>query len=97
MYETNPCKGTPFSTFELDEGEVKKLKFSNNGQNLLCTTESGYFILDAYFGEKKQKFEPLVTPESGISLEGSFTPDSQYFLSGCEDEVHQYKYGKPDM
>eukprot|EP00826_Nyctotherus_ovalis_P007234 TRINITY_DN11795_c0_g1_i4.p1 TRINITY_DN11795_c0_g1~~TRINITY_DN11795_c0_g1_i4.p1 ORF type:complete len:220 (+),score=55.18 TRINITY_DN11795_c0_g1_i4:592-1251(+) len=87
LYETNPCKGTPFSTFELEEGEVKKLKFSNNGQNLLCTTESGYCILDAYSGEKKQKFEPLVTPESGVSLEGCFTPDSQYFICGSEDGV----------
>ena len=87
LYETNPCKGVPFSTFELDEGEVRQLKFSGNGQSLLCATDSGYCILDAYSGEKKQKFEPLVTPESGITLEGSFTPDSQYFMCGSEDGV----------
>lgn len=85
LYEVSPCKGIPFSTFELDEGEVRRIKFSNNGQNLLCATESGYCILDAYLGEKKQKFEPLVTPESGVALEGSFTPDSQYFMCGSED------------
>ena len=85
LYEANPCKEMPFSTFVLEEGEIKRIKFSNNGQYLACATDSGFYVLDAYSGEKKQKFEPLVSPESGISLEGSFSPDSQYFSCGAED------------
>jgi len=85
LYEANPCKDVPFSTFTLEEGEIKRLKFSNNGQYLMCATDNGFHILDAYSGEKKQKFEQLVSPEAGICLEGSFSPDSQYFVCGAED------------
>ncbi len=85
LYEANPCKDVPFSTFALEEGEIRRMKFSNNGQYLMCGTDSGFHILDAYSGEKKCKFEPLVSPESGGCLEGSFSPDSQYFTSGSED------------
>ena len=85
LYEANPCKDVPFSTFSLEEGEIKRMKFSNNGQYLMCCTDSGYHILDAYTGDRKIKFEPLVSPESGGCLEGGFTPDSQYFACGSED------------
>ena len=85
LYDAATCQDTPFSTFMLEEGEIKRIKFSNNGQHVMCSTDSGYHILDAYTGEKKCKFEPLISPESGTCLEGSFSPDSQYFTCGSED------------
>ncbi|XP_069792699.1 WD repeat-containing protein 82 isoform X2 [Narcine bancroftii] len=85
------CQG-PFATFKMQYErtcEWTGLKFSNDGKLMLVSTNGGMVrLIDAFKGAVLQTFGGY-NNHKGISLEASFTPDSQFVMIGSEDgKVH---------
>lgn len=85
------CQG-PFATFKMQHErtcEWTGLKFSNDGKLMLVSTNGGMVrLIDAFKGAVLQTFGGF-NNSKGISLEASFTPDSQFVMIGSEDgKVH---------
>jgi len=86
-YEKGPFKALPLPT---DAGPVTvtQIKFSLSGEDLLVTSERRIHVMDAFDGRIKHIFSP-VPPAAhvglGTPLEASFSPDSQFVLSGGGD------------
>eukprot|EP00111_Clytia_hemisphaerica_P018086 TCONS_00053506-protein len=91
LYDLRTFDKGPFATFNLpqaDNGvELSGIKFSNDGKKILVSTTSGLvYLLDAFQGNLLHTFMGLSTPGSGaVFLEVSFSPDSQYVLSGSSN------------
>jgi len=95
LYDLRSFEKGPFSTFKfrLESGcDWTGIKFSLDGKLMMLTTNGAVIrIVDAYEGK------PLYTlagyqNNKGIPIEASFTPDSQFVLSGSSDgKVHVYK------
>lgn len=84
LYSIDDCETGPFKDWRRDYNEIKMMKFSNDGQYiLLATSDNSIILLDAYEGLEKQKFTNF-SNESSI-IECSFTPDSQFVISGSEN------------
>ncbi|MBN3311830.1 WDR82 protein, partial [Atractosteus spatula] len=84
--------GGPFATFKLQYDrnfEWTGLKFSNDGKLILVSTNGGALrLLDAFKGAVLHSFGGY-NNSKGVTLEASFTPDSQFVLIGSEDgKIH---------
>ncbi|KAM7422791.1 hypothetical protein PAMA_010706 [Pampus argenteus] len=88
------CQQGPFATFKLQYDrtcEWTGLKFSNDGKLILLSTNGGALrILDAFKGAVLHSFGGY-NNSKGVTLEASFTPDSQFVMIGSEDgKIHMW-------
>ncbi|XP_030275242.1 twinfilin-2b isoform X3 [Sparus aurata] len=92
LYDLRAFDKGPFASFETRFNRVcdwTGLKFSNNGKQILVTTNGGMIrVLNAFSGAVLHTFSGY-NNSKGISLEACFTPDSQFVMIGSEDgRVH---------
>jgi WD40 repeat protein len=81
LYDMEKYEEGCFANWKFDCPEIKILKFSNNGDYILCATaESHIFIIDSYQGQKISEISNYSNDNSII--ESSFTPCSQFVISG---------------
>lgn len=93
FYDIRNYEKGPFNQVKFEEKSPsfrcwKSLKFSPDGKQMLITTNTeAIYILDAFTGQLLNKLtigspatEPIELPS-----EASYSPDSQYILSGSED------------
>eukprot|EP00667_Euglena_gracilis_P014669 EG_transcript_15208 len=88
LFDTRHIDQGPFATFA-GQGDpsldVMHLRFSPDGNRLLCATNENYlFLLDAFNGRHVQQYTDHQNG-SGCSLEPSFTADGKFVASGSED------------
>ncbi|KAF2238900.1 WD repeat-containing protein-like protein [Viridothelium virens] len=108
LYDSRNYDKAPFASFETRDFEQKytpqtagrewsKLEFSNDGRNLLLSTNSGagHFVLDAFDGVLRwfcaidsgsgPSGRTSPSDKGGIAGQGDacFSPDGRYLLSGC--------------
>ncbi|KAI9667532.1 MAG: member of Set1p complex, histone methyl transferase [Bathelium mastoideum] len=108
LYDARNYDKAPFASFDTREFEQRytpqsagrdwnKLEFSNDGRNLLLSTNSGagHFVLDAFDGalrwfcsqDSTAGTSGRTSPgeKGGIAGQGDacFSPDGRYLLSGC--------------
>jgi COMPASS component SWD2 len=91
LYDLKSFDKGPFATFNVRQDmagiEWTGLKFSNDGKLLLLTTNTSQIIvLDAFSGNELHRLTGHQNLK-GINLEASFTPDSQFVLSGSDDGI----------
>ena len=87
LYDLRTFDQGPFVTFVIKTREVDftGMKFSPDGKYiLLSTSENLIFLIDSFEGHKLQEFATFVNRQNS-TLEASFSPDSQFVLSGSED------------
>uniref|UniRef100_A0A674AS04 WD repeat domain 82 n=1 Tax=Salmo trutta TaxID=8032 RepID=A0A674AS04_SALTR len=82
----------PFATFKLQYDrtcEWTGLKFSNDGKLILVSTNGGALrLLDAFKGAVMHSFGGYNNSKA-VTLEASFSPDSQFIMIGSEDgKIH---------
>ncbi|KAM4582925.1 WD repeat-containing protein 82-like [Fundulus diaphanus] len=92
LYDTRAFDKGPFACFDVRLNRVcdwTGLKFSNDGKLILiCTNGGAVRILNAFSGSVLHTFTGY-NNSKGVSLEASFTPDSQFVMIGSEDgRVH---------
>uniref|UniRef100_A0A8C5HK47 Twinfilin n=1 Tax=Gouania willdenowi TaxID=441366 RepID=A0A8C5HK47_GOUWI len=92
LYDLRSFDKGPFATFKLQYDrtcEWTGLKFSNDGKLILLSTNGGALrVLDAFKGVVLHSFGGYNNTK-GVTLEASFTPDSQFVMIGSEDgKVH---------
>uniref|UniRef100_A0A3B3ZPA4 Twinfilin n=1 Tax=Periophthalmus magnuspinnatus TaxID=409849 RepID=A0A3B3ZPA4_9GOBI len=92
LYDLRSFDKGPFATFKLQYErtcEWTGLKFSNDGKLILLSTNGGALrILDAFKGAVLHSFGGYNNGK-GVTLEASFTPDSQFVMIGSEDgKIH---------
>lgn len=96
LYDLRSFEKGPFSTFRLPmeptTGEqYANLKFSPNGKQMMLTKigDPEIRILDAFKGTPLHQLAGHQLTKRSLSLEASYTPDSQYIISGSENgRVH---------
>lgn len=92
LYDLRSFDRGPFSTFKLqqEKGDAQwtSLKFSPDGKLILITTSGNCIrLIDAFQGTPLQTF--MGQNAKGLSLEASFSPDSQFVFSGASTgKVH---------
>uniref|UniRef100_A0A8D3AZM6 Twinfilin n=1 Tax=Scophthalmus maximus TaxID=52904 RepID=A0A8D3AZM6_SCOMX len=92
LYDLRSFDKGPFATFKIQYDrtcEWTGLKFSNDGKLILLSTNGGALrILDAFKGVVLHSFGGY-NNSKGVTLEASFTPDSQFVMIGSEDgKIH---------
>uniref|UniRef100_T1HIB0 WD repeat-containing protein 55 homolog n=2 Tax=Rhodnius prolixus TaxID=13249 RepID=T1HIB0_RHOPR len=92
LYDIRSIDKGPFITFQqfvTKEDDWTALKFSSNGRTLLISSTSAYIrLVDAFHGTPLQTFTGHLNNHS-TPVEASFSPDSQFVLSGSSDgRVH---------
>uniref|UniRef100_A0A8C6UM52 Twinfilin n=1 Tax=Neogobius melanostomus TaxID=47308 RepID=A0A8C6UM52_9GOBI len=92
LYDLRAFDKGPFASFETLFNRVcdwTGLKFSNNGKQILISTNGGMIrVLNAFTGAVLHTFYGY-NNSRGIPLEACFTPDSQFVMIGSEDgRVH---------
>jgi WD40 repeat protein len=84
LYETEWISKGHFKIFKLEEPEIKQLKFTPDGQHLICTTSDNLIlVLDAYEGHIIHRLTGEIS-ENDIYLKIDISADSQYVASGTE-------------
>jgi len=89
LYDLRSFDKGPFSSFKLqpdnNELEWSGLKFSPDGKSILISTnESMIKLIDSYNGATLQSFTGHLNSKK-LALEASFSPDSQFVISGSTD------------
>lgn len=89
LYDLRSFDKGPFSSFALEprskEVEWTGLKFSPDGKSILISTNgSDIKLLDSFNGSPLQTFNGHLNSNKE-SLEASFSPDSQFVISGSTD------------
>jgi len=88
LYDLKSFDKGPFTTFKLQQErdcEWTSLKFSNDGKQILISTDGGVIrLIDAFHGQPLQAFTGRVNTKR-LPIEASFTPDGQYVMSGSQD------------
>lgn len=88
LYDLRSFDKGPFVTFKLPQEkqcEWTGLKFSPHGKSILLTTNGNVMrLIDAFSGNPLQTFAGHLN-NKGIPVEGSFSPDSQFVISGSTD------------
>jgi len=89
LYDLRSFDKGPFSSFKLqaDSQEIEwtGLKFSPDGKSILISTnESMIKLIDSYNGATLQSFTGHLNSKN-LPLEASFSPDSQFVISGSTD------------
>ncbi|XP_040567699.1 WD repeat-containing protein 82 [Lepeophtheirus salmonis] len=92
LYDLRSFDKGPFSSFKFPpekEMEWTGLKFSPDGKTILISTNGSLIkLIDAFSGQTLQTFTGHLNTK-GIPLEASFSPDSQFVISGSTDgRVH---------
>lgn len=92
LYDLRAFDKGPFASFDVRFNRVcdwTGLKFSNDGKQILISTNGGMIcVLNAFNGSVLHTFSGY-NNSKGISLEACFTPDSQFVMIGSEDgRVH---------
>ncbi|CAK6955481.1 hypothetical protein KUCAC02_030788 [Scomber scombrus] len=92
LYDLRAFDKGPFASFDMRLNRVCEwtgLKFSNDGKQILISTNGGMIcVLNAFNGSVLHTFSGY-NNSKGISLEACFTPDSQFVMIGSEDgRVH---------
>ncbi|XP_042360036.1 uncharacterized protein LOC121955996 [Plectropomus leopardus] len=92
LYDLRAFDKGPFASFETRFNRAcdwTGLKFSNDGKQILISTNVGMIrVLNAFNGSVLHTFSGY-NNSKGISLEACFTPDSQFVMIGSEDgRVH---------
>ncbi|CAG07006.1 unnamed protein product [Tetraodon nigroviridis] len=92
LYDLRSFDKGPFATFKLQYDrtcEWTGIKFSNDGKLILLSTNGAALrILDAFKGVVLHSFGGY-NNSKGVTLEASFTPDSQFVMIGSEDgKIH---------
>ncbi|KAM3138581.1 hypothetical protein pb186bvf_009333 [Paramecium bursaria] len=83
LYNLQEFDKGSFLSKKLNCSQIRILKFSRNNKMILnATTEGTIFILDAYSLNNIHELSDY--SNEGSYIEASFTPDSQYVLSGSE-------------
>jgi len=89
LYDLRSFDKGPFSSFKLhaDSKEIEwtGLKFSPDGKSILISTNGSVIkLIDSYNGTSLQTFTGHLNSKQ-IPLEASFSPDSQFVISGSSD------------
>lgn len=88
LYDLKSFEKGPFATFKLPQEkkcEWTGLRFSPGGKTLLLNTNGNVIrLLDAFDGVPLQTFAGHFN-NKGIALDGGFSPDSKFVLSGSTD------------
>ncbi|XP_037945531.1 WD repeat-containing protein 82-like [Teleopsis dalmanni] len=88
LYDLRSFDKGPFTTFKLipeEEIEWTGLKFSRDGKTILISTNGTVIrLLDSFHGTPLQTFDGYANTER-LSIEASFSPDSQYIFSGSSN------------
>uniref|UniRef100_UPI00358DF22A WD repeat-containing protein 82 n=1 Tax=Myxine glutinosa TaxID=7769 RepID=UPI00358DF22A len=92
LYDLRSFDKGPFATFRLQQDRTcdwTGLKISNDGKYILIATNGGLLrLVDAFQGNPLQTLTGHMN-NKGIPLEASFTPDSQFVMTGSEDsKIH---------
>jgi COMPASS component SWD2 len=91
LYDLRSFDKGPFSSFKFTEKEAEwtGLKFSPDGKTILISTNGSLIkLIDAFSGQSLQTFTGHLNSKN-IPLEASFSPDSQFVISGSTDgRVH---------
>mmetsp|Transcript_12984 Transcript_12984/g.39285 ORF Transcript_12984/g.39285 Transcript_12984/m.39285 type:complete len:364 (-) Transcript_12984:451-1542(-) len=91
LYDVRSYDKGPFATFAIAEltnsaNTFGSVSFSANGGRLLAVAGRSLFVLDAFEGTVMARHS--TGGASGAPpYQASFSPDSQYVTSGCEDRV----------
>lgn len=88
LYDLRSFDKGPFNTFRLPQDrdcEWTGMKFSPDGKMILLSTNGQVIrLIDSFQGQPLQSFMGH-TNHKGLSLEASFSPDSQFVFSGSTD------------
>ena len=88
LYDNRSYEKGPFATFKMPQEtkcEWTSLKFSPHGKYILLTTNGSVMrLLDAFDGNPLQTLAGHQN-NRGVPIDGSFTPDSNYVVSGSTD------------
>lgn len=88
LYDLKSFDKGPFSTFKykLESGcDWTGIKFSLDGKLMMLTTNGAVIrVLDAYEGKPLHTLQGYLN-NKGLPIEASFTPDSQFIVSGSTD------------
>ncbi|XP_010149559.1 PREDICTED: WD repeat-containing protein 82, partial [Eurypyga helias] len=92
LYDLRSFDKGPFATFKMQYDrtcEWTGLKFSNDGKLILISTNGGFIrLIDAFKGAVLHTFGGYNNSKA-VTLEASFTPDSQFIMIGSEDgKIH---------
>ncbi|KAH0630035.1 hypothetical protein JD844_012604 [Phrynosoma platyrhinos] len=92
LYDLRSFDKGPFATFKMQYDrtcEWTGLKFSNDGKLILISTNGGFLrLIDAFKGGVLHTFTGYNNSKA-VTLEASFTPDSQFIMIGSEDgKIH---------
>uniref|UniRef100_A0ACB8EI66 WD repeat-containing protein 82 n=1 Tax=Sphaerodactylus townsendi TaxID=933632 RepID=A0ACB8EI66_9SAUR len=92
LYDLRSFDKGPFATFKMQYDrtcEWTGLKFSNDGKLFLISTNGGFIrLIDAFKGAVLHTFAGYNNSKA-VTLEASFTPDSQFVMIGSEDgKIH---------
>lgn len=85
LYATENVYQGPFKVFKIDSGnEIKEMKFSNDGNFLICTTiENAILVVDSYEGKILKTLQGEIN-ESDMYFKADISADSKYVVSGSE-------------
>ncbi|XP_063802611.1 WD repeat-containing protein 82-like [Pseudophryne corroboree] len=91
LYDLRSFDKGPFATFKMNYDrncEWTSLEFSNDGKLILLSTNGGFLrLVDAFKGAMLHTFGGYNSKM--VTLEASFTPDSQFIMIGSEDgKIH---------
>ncbi|XP_067134352.1 WD repeat-containing protein 82 [Centruroides vittatus] len=88
LYDLRSFDKGPFNTFRLPQDkdcDWTGLKFGPDGKTILIYTNGQILhLIDAFHGTPLQTFMGHIN-NKGLSLEASYTPDSQFVISGSTD------------
>jgi COMPASS component SWD2 len=89
LYDLRSFDKGPFSSFKLNvdskDIEWTGLKFSPDGKSILISTNGSVIkLIDSYNGTSLQTFTGHLNSKQ-LPLEASFSPDSQFVISGSSD------------
>jgi COMPASS component SWD2 len=101
LYDLRSFEKGPFSNFKVNKDptnpnvEWTGLKFSPDGKTILVSTNGSMIkLIDAFTGNVLHTFTGHANVKN-IPIEASFTPDSQYVLSGSSDgRIHIWSVEK---
>lgn len=85
LYATENVLQGPFKVFKIEANqEIKEMKFSNDGNFLICTTiDNVILIVDSFEGKILKVLQGEIT-ESDIYFKADISADSKYIVSGSE-------------